>query len=103
MSSHQPRNVLGRSSYPEYLRIGEILRKETVGGILLIIAAALALIWANSPFSDSYFALRDFEFGYEPWHLKLSVGHWAADGLLAIFFFLVGLELKREFVAGDLR
>lgn len=103
MSSHQPRNVLGRSSYPEYLRIGEILRKETVGGILLIIAAALALIWANSPFSDSYFALRDFEFGYEPWHLKLSVGHWASDGLLAIFFFLVGLELKREFVAGDLR
>lgn len=103
MSSHQTRNVLGRSSYPEYLRIGEILRKETVGGILLIIAAALALIWANSPFSDSYFALRDFEFGYEPWHLKLSVGHWAADGLLAIFFFLVGLELKREFVAGDLR
>ncbi|WP_458116760.1 Na+/H+ antiporter NhaA [Arthrobacter sp. D2-10] len=102
MSSHQPRNVLGRSSYPEYLRIGEILRKETVGGILLIIAAGLALIWANSPFSDSYFALRDFEFGYEPWHLKLSVGHWAADGLLAIFFFLVGLELKREFVAGDL-
>ncbi|WP_299165536.1 Na+/H+ antiporter NhaA [uncultured Arthrobacter sp.] len=103
MSSQQPRNVLGRSSYPEHLRIGEILRKETVGGILLIIAAALALIWANSPFSESYFALRDFEFGYEPWHLKLSVGDWAADGLLAIFFFLVGLELKREFVAGDLR
>ena len=103
MSSHQPRNVLGRSSYPEHLRIGEILRKETVGGILLIIAAALALIWANSPFSESYFTLRDFEFGYEPWHLKLSVGDWAADGLLAIFFFLVGLELKREFVAGDLR
>lgn len=103
MSSSQPRNVLGRSSYPEHQRIGEILRKETVGGILLIIAAALALIWANSPFADSYFALRDFEFGYEPWHLKLSVGHWAADGLLAIFFFLVGLELKREFVAGDLR
>ncbi|GAA2177754.1 Na+/H+ antiporter NhaA [Arthrobacter parietis] len=103
MSSSQPRNVLGRSSYPEHLRIGEILRKETVGGILLIIAAALALVWANSPFADSYFALRDFEFGYEPWHLKLSVGHWAADGLLAIFFFLVGLELKREFVAGDLR
>lgn len=103
MSANGPRNVLGRSSYSEYLRVGEILRKETVGGILLIIAAALALVWANSPFSDSYFALRDFEFGYEPWHLKLSVGAWAADGLLAIFFFLVGLELKREFVAGDLR
>ncbi|GAB3538238.1 Na+/H+ antiporter NhaA [Arthrobacter tecti] len=98
-----PRRAFSRSSWLEYQRISEILRKETVGGILLIIAAVLALIWANSPLSDGYFALRDFEFGYEPWHLKLSVGHWASDGLLAIFFFLVGLELKREFVAGDLR
>ncbi|MFJ7748545.1 Na+/H+ antiporter NhaA [Arthrobacter sp. NPDC097144] len=95
--------VPARSSYPEFLRIGEILRKETVGGVLLLIATVAALIWANSPASGSYFAVRDFEFGYEPWHLKLSVGAWAADGLLAIFFFLVGLELKREFVAGDLR
>ena len=63
----------------------------------------IALIWANSPVSESYFALRDFKFGYEPWHLELSLGAWAADGLLAIFFFLVGLELKREFIAGDLR
>ncbi|MHA7281083.1 Na+/H+ antiporter NhaA [Arthrobacter sp. MDT2-2] len=95
--------VLQRSSYPEYLRITEILRKETVGGILLLIASAIAIAWANSPFADSYFAVRDFEFGYEPWHLKLSVGAWASDGLLAVFFFLTGLELKREFVAGDLR
>jgi NhaA family Na+:H+ antiporter len=85
------------------LRIGEILRKETVGGILLVAAAVIALIWANSPVSESYFALRDFRIGFEPWHLELSLGAWAADGLLAIFFFLVGLELKREFVAGDLR
>lgn len=96
-------SVLGRGSYGEVLRIGEILRKETVGGILLVAAAVIALIWANSPFSDSYFALRDFRIGYEPWHLELSLGAWAADGLLAVFFFLVGLELKREFVAGDLR
>ena len=95
--------IFGRGSYAEALRIGEILRKETVGGALLVIAAVLALIWANSPASDSYFALRDFKVGYEPWHLELSLGAWAADGLLAIFFFLVGLELKREFVAGDLR
>ncbi|MFZ3454179.1 Na+/H+ antiporter NhaA [Arthrobacter sp. 7Tela_A1] len=93
----------GRNSYREHLRIGEILRKETVGGVLLLIATVAALIWANSPASESYFALRDFTFGYEPWHLELSVGAWAADGLLAIFFFLVGLELKKEFVAGDLR
>ncbi|MGX1159748.1 sodium/proton antiporter (NhaA family) [Arthrobacter sp. SLBN-100] len=95
--------IFGRGSYAEALRIGEILRKETVGGALLVIAAVAALVWANSPASDSYFALRDFKIGYEPWHLELSLGAWAADGLLAIFFFLVGLELKREFVAGDLR
>jgi len=95
--------VFSRGSYAEALRIGEILRKETVGGALLVIAAVIALIWANSPASDSYFALRDLKVGYEPWHLELSLGAWAADGLLAIFFFLVGLELKREFVAGDLR
>lgn len=95
--------VFGRGSYSEALRIGEILRKETVGGALLVAAAIIALLWANSPASDSYFALRDFKVGYEPWHLELSLGAWAADGLLAIFFFLVGLELKREFVAGDLR
>ncbi|MHA7222367.1 Na+/H+ antiporter NhaA [Arthrobacter sp. RHLT1-20] len=95
--------VLGRGSYAESLRIGEILRKETVGGALLVAAAVIALIWANSPVSGSYFALRDFKIGYEPWHLELTLGAWAADGLLAIFFFLVGLELKREFIAGDLR
>lgn len=95
--------IFGRGSYAESLRIAEILRKETVGGALLVAAAVVALIWANSPASESYFALRDFKIGYEPWHLDLSLGAWAADGLLAIFFFLVGLELKREFVAGDLR
>jgi NhaA family Na+:H+ antiporter len=95
--------IFGRGSYAESLRIGEILRKETVGGALLVAAAVIALVWANSPASESYFALRDYRVGYEPWHLDLSLGAWAADGLLAIFFFLVGLELKREFVAGDLR
>src|SRR5215218_7881138 len=95
--------IFGRGSYAEALRIGEILRKETVGGALLVAAAVIALVWANSPASESYFALRDFRIGYEPWHLNLSLGAWASDGLLAVFFFLVGLELKREFVAGDLR
>ncbi|MCG2969111.1 Na+/H+ antiporter NhaA, partial [Escherichia coli] len=54
---------------------------------------------------DSYFALRDFPFGPEIFgvNLDLSLGHWAADALLAIFFFLTGLELKKEFVIGDLR
>ena len=101
--STRPNRVFSWGSYSEAVRIGAILRKETVGGGLLVLAALVALVWANSPAADSYFALRDFRIGYEPWHLELSLGQWASDGLLAIFFFLVGLELKREFVAGDLR
>ncbi len=100
------RNVLlSRGSWSETSRITEILRTETVGGVILLVAAGAALIWANSPWAPSYFALRDLEIGAEPLglHLNLTLGAWAADGLLAIFFFVVGLELKREFVAGDLR
>lgn len=99
----QNRTLFGFGRYSEAVRVGAILRKETVGGGILVAAALVAIVWANSPFSDAYFALRDFKVGYEPWHLELSLGHWAADGFLAIFFFLVGLELKREFVSGDLR
>jgi NhaA family Na+:H+ antiporter len=95
--------IFRRSSYPEYLRVAQILRKETVGGALLLAATVVALVLANTPAADFYFALRDYEIGFEPLQLKLSLGAWAADGLLAIFFFIAGLELKREFVAGDLR
>ncbi|MEP7762792.1 Na+/H+ antiporter NhaA [Sanguibacter sp. 25GB23B1] len=95
--------LLGRGSWPESARIAEILRKETVGGILLLVATVVALTWANSPWADSYDALREVRIGPEALHLDLTLGTWAADGLLAIFFFVVGLELKREFVAGDLR
>ncbi|MEN8581225.1 Na+/H+ antiporter NhaA [Burkholderia sp. RS01] len=97
------RPVFSRSTYKEYLRIAAILRLETVGGALLLVATAAALIWANSPAAGAYFGLRDLELGFDPWHLRLSVGHWASDGLLAIFFFIAGLELKREFVSGELR
>jgi NhaA family Na+:H+ antiporter len=95
--------LLGRGSYPETQRIAAVLRKETVGGGLLLLAAVLALTWANSPWADSYAALRDTRVGPASLHLDLTLGTWAADGLLAIFFFVAGLELKREFVAGDLR
>ncbi|PRX44780.1 sodium/proton antiporter (NhaA family) [Prauserella shujinwangii] len=78
------------------------LRTETTGGMILLAATAVALIWANSPLGDSYRAVRDFEFGPELLHLHLSVGDWAKDGLLALFFFVVGLELKRELVVGEL-
>ena len=84
-------------------RIAAVLRKETVGGALLLAGTVLALIWANSRWSDGYFQLLDTEVGPAALHLNLTLAAWAADGLLAIFFFVAGLELKREFVAGDLR
>jgi NhaA family Na+:H+ antiporter len=96
-------DLFARRSWSETSRISEILRKETVGGALLLVATVVALVWANSPAADSYAALRDTRVGPASLHLDLTLGTWAADGLLAIFFFVVGLELKREFVAGDLR
>ena len=100
-----PARLFTRGSWPESRRIITILHKETVGGAILLAAAAIALIWANSPWGASYHALTNFRVGSDDFglHLNLSLGGWAADGLLAIFFFVVGLELKREFVAGDLR
>ena len=97
------RRLLQRASPGESVRIAEVLRNETVGGVLLLAAAVVALVWANSPWSAGYAALRDLRVGPASLHLDLSLGTWAADGLLAIFFFVAGLELKREFVAGDLR
>jgi NhaA family Na+:H+ antiporter len=80
----------------------EQLRLETVGGGLLLAAAAIALIWANSPWADQYEALVDLQVGPAAIGLNLTLGVWAADGLLAIFFFVVGLELKHELVVGSL-
>ncbi len=97
------RTLFSRGSWAEDSRIAEVLRGETVGGALLLAGTVLALVWSNSPLKDSYAALRDFTVGPAALQLHLSLGTWAADGLLAIFFFVVGLELKREFVAGDLR
>ncbi len=95
--------LLGRGSWPEAQRVATVLRRETVGGALLLLAALIALVWANSPWAESYESLRDTRVGPAALHLDLTLGTWAADGLLAIFFFVAGLELKREFVAGDLR
>ena len=99
------RTLFARGSWAETARITHILRRETVGGALLLTATVLALVWANSPWSASYDALGEYTLGSDllGLHLDLSLATWAADGLLAIFFFVVGLELKREFVAGDLR
>ena len=82
----------------------DFAHKQSSGGVLLIAATAVALVWANSPWGDSYAAL---------WHTKLTVGvgdasiskdltHWINDGLMAVFFFVVGLEIKREVLVGEL-
>src|SRR4028119_1862163 len=80
----------------------DFAHKQSSSGILLIIATAVALVWANSPWGEGYAAL---------WHTKLIVGigdlslskdltHWINDGLMAVFFFVVGLEIKREVLGG---
>jgi NhaA family Na+:H+ antiporter len=99
-----PRKVLGRLSLPERTFVADALRTETVGGVLLLVAATAALIWANIPaLRDSYETVSHFHIGPASLGLDLSIAHWAADGLLAVFFFVAGIELKRELVAGDLR
>lgn len=90
-----------RRTHPK-AEFARYLRTETTGGIVLLIGTAIALIWVNSAFGDSYVALRDAKIGPDLLHLNLSVGTWAKDGLLALFFFVVGLELKRELVVGEL-
>lgn len=97
------RPLFGRGSRAEARRIADILREETIGGALLLGAAVLALAWTNSPWSQAYESVRGYALGPAALDLHLSLATWAADGLLAVFFFVAGLELKREFVAGDLR
>ncbi|WP_381795735.1 Na+/H+ antiporter NhaA [Streptomyces niveus] len=87
----------------ERTAVARALRTETVGGMVLLGAALAALLWANSPWSESYTSVRDAHFGIGALGLDLSVGHWAADGLLTVFFLVAGIELKRELVAGELR
>ncbi len=82
--------------------LARFLRTETVGGMVLLAATAVALISANSPLRDTYLAVRDTALGPASLHLDLTVAQWATDGLLAVFFFVVGLELKRELVIGEL-
>ncbi|UNO40692.1 Na+/H+ antiporter NhaA [Streptomyces sp. MST-110588] len=102
-ASHHRRSIfLGRMSLPERNFVADALRAETVGGVLLLAAAVVALIWSNT-LSGSYEAVRGFHLGPAWLGLDLSVQHWAANGLLAVFFFVAGIELKRELVAGELR
>jgi len=77
---------------------------EASGGIVLIIATTIAMIWANSPWSESYHELwkTTFSVGVPAFGLSLSLHHWINDGLMVVFFFVVGLEIKREILDGEL-
>jgi NhaA family Na+:H+ antiporter len=83
--------------------LGEALRNETFGGALLLVASLAAILLANSPLKDAFFSFRDLRLGPEALHLNLPLGVWAADALLALFFFTAGIELKHELVHGSLK
>ena len=100
MSSHK--------TYPIdklYLPFQEFIRREKSGGIVLGISVVVALFLANSPWSEQYFNFFNHKFGFQfdgKSFLEFSIHHWINDGLMAIFFFVIGLELKREIVGGEL-
>src|SRR6187431_3242866 len=98
--AHEP--ILRTPSESTERTIADVLRTERAGGIMLLLGTIIALVWANSRWADSYESVSSFAFGPEALHLHLSVATWAQDGLLAIFFFVVGLELKRELTVGEL-
>jgi NhaA family Na+:H+ antiporter len=83
----------------------EFLQAEAAGGVALAVAAVAALVWANSPAADSYRTLWEFEVTIGPGVAAVTedLRHWVNDGLMAVFFFVIGLEIKRELVTGELR
>lgn len=100
-SSDTPR----RSFVARVLRpFQEFAQTESFSGLLLLCCTALTLIWANSPFADSYFHLWETRFTIGPSGaaLSLSLHEWINDALMAVFFLLVGLEIKRELLVGEL-
>lgn len=103
MSASPSRPLLRLAPHELWRGIRSTARSDVLGGSLLLAATVAALILANTPAVSWYESVRDFTFGIPALHLELSVGAWAADALLAVFFFVVGLELKEEFVTGRLR
>jgi NhaA family Na+:H+ antiporter len=77
-------------------------KSDTLGGVIMLSAAALALVWANSPWAGSYGEALSFSVGPATLGMSKSLGLWISDGLMAIFFLYVGLEIKREMVEGRL-
>lgn len=80
------------------------LQTETAGAVLIVVATLVALVWANSPWSGSYESLWNSRFSITlaGHSLDMDLHHWVNDGLMVLFFFVVGLEIKREFVSGHL-
>jgi Na+:H+ antiporter, NhaA family len=95
------RAFLDRLPITERTEILSALRDETTGGFVLLVATAAALLWANLG-TDSYQSVAQTVIGPAALHLDLTVAAWGADGLLAVFFLVAGLELKREIVVGEL-
>ena len=97
-TSEQPPIVALLSPFQQFIR------NETSGGLLLLSATLIALIWANSPYQAQYVELwkTPLTVGIGTYHLEKSLLHWINDGLMAVFFFVVGLEIKREFLVGEL-
>lgn len=85
--------------------IQKFIQNEKAGGLVLGISVLIALILANSPWAHTYHHFLEHQFGFQ-WdgktYLEYNLHHWINDGLMAVFFFVVGLELKREIVAGEL-
>jgi NhaA family Na+:H+ antiporter len=106
MSSANIRNGILNGLQPRQVAyiFRDFIRLEASGGILLILFTALALVWANSQWSDAYFELwqAKFTIGLGSWVLSKPLLLWINDGLMALFFFVVGLEIKREVLAGEL-
>lgn len=100
-----PATVLEHGTFRVRHPLENWVTRAIPGGALLLVATVLALLLSNTAASELYFTVRDTHVGFAlgPFDLDLSIGHWASDGLLAVFFFLAGLELKQEFVVGDLR
>jgi Na+:H+ antiporter, NhaA family len=95
-----------RSSGPSLIRpLTDFLHTESAGGLLLVAAALVALVWANSPWQDSYEELwtTDLAVSLGSRSIDLDLREWINEGLMTLFFFVVGLEIKRELVEGELR
>jgi len=82
----------------------DFVHSEVSSSVVLLACTVVALVWANSPWADSYFHLLHLKLGlsFGDWSFALSVHHWINDGLMVVFFFVVGLEIKRELVVGHL-